>query len=142
MPKAGNVKSTKSYLITKNGQITKWVARTPLLIDEALIQNLFPDMPDDEAEREKFFSEKRDVLDQMFDAVASYFDDADPLETHEDPKGKASPDWEQAEAKLDDGESYRYFCQPCPVDLDLLRDVAEAENCEMPAEIADRLKSS
>ena len=132
----------KSYLITKNGQITKWCARTPLLIDEATLQEMFPDLPGNEVEREKFFAEKRDVLDRMFDAVASYYDDDDPLETHEDPKGKASPDWEKAEATLDDGESYRYFCQPCPVDLDLLREVAEAEKCEMPSEISERLKDS
>ena len=137
-----NFNMSKSYLITKTGQITKWIARQPLLIDEASLQKLFPNLPSDEAEREKFFSEKRDVLDQMFDAVASYFDEGDPLETHEDPKGEASPDWEKAEATLDDGESYRYFCQPFPIDLDLLRDIAEAENCEMPPEIADRVKSS
>jgi len=132
---------SNSYLIEKTGQITKWIARQPLLIDEATLKKIFPNLPSDEAERKKFFSEKRDVLDQMFDAVASYYDDDDPLETHEDPKGKASPDWEKAEATLDNGESYRYFCQPCPVDLALLRDVAESENCEMPTEIADCLKS-
>jgi hypothetical protein len=112
------------------------------LIDEATLQKLFPNLPSDETEREKFFAEKRDVLDRIFDAVASYYDDDDPLETHEDPKGKASPDWEKAEATLDDGESYRYFCKPCPVDLDFLREVAEAENCEMPSEISERLKDS
>lgn len=140
--KTGMNTASKTYLITKTGLITKWIARQPLLIDEVSLQKIFPNLPSDEEKREKFLAEKRDVLDQMFDAVASYFDEGDPLETHEDPKGKASPDWEKAEATLDDGESYRYFCQPCPVDLDLLREIAEADNSEMPQEISERLKDS
>jgi hypothetical protein len=132
----------KKYLISKQGEITKWVARTPLLIDEATLQKLFPNLPSDETEREKFFAEKQDLLDQLFDTVACWFDEADPLESHEDPKGKATPAWKKAEIEMDDGESYRYFCQPCPVDLDLLREMAESEDFEMPSELSEHLKRS
>ena len=87
-------------------------------------------------------TEKRDVLDRMFDAVASYYENEDPLDSHQDPKGKATPEWKKAEIEIDDGESYRYFCQPCPVDLDLLREMAESEDFEMPSELSERLKRS
>lgn len=132
----------KSYLITKHGQITKWVARQPLSIDEASLQKLFPNLPSDENEREKFFVENQDLLGRLFDAVASYFDEGDSLECHEDPKGKALTEWDKAEVKLDNGEAYRYIFQPVTVDFDLLQEVAENEDYGMPPELSGRLKSS
>jgi len=132
---------SKSYLIVKDGEIKKWIVRTPILIDEEALQKLFPNLPSDETEREKFFKENQELVDKLFDTVACWFAEGDPLEEHEDPKGKATPDWNTAEIKLDDGESYRYFCNPCSIDLNLLKDMAETDGFEMPTEFAERLKN-
>jgi len=132
---------SKSYLIAKDGETTKWIVRTPLLIKEEALQKLFPDLPSDESEREKFFKNHQEKIDKLFDTVACWFDEGDPLEEHEDPKGNATPNWNTAEIKLDDGDSYRYFCNPCPIDLNLLKDIAENDGSQMPSEFAERLKN-
>ena len=132
---------SKSYLISKDGEITKWIVRTPLLIKEDALQKLFPDLPSDESEREKFFKNHQEKIDKLFDTVACWFDEGDPLEEHEDPKGNATANWNTAEIKLDYGDSYRYFCNPCPIDLNLLKDIAENDGSQMPSEFAERLKN-
>jgi len=132
---------SKSYLVVKDGEIKKWIVRTPLSINEEALKKIFPDLPSDETEREKYLKNNQQLIDKLFDTVACWFDQGDPLGEHEDPKGKATPDWNAAEIKLDDGESYRYFCDPCPVDLNLLRDMAETDGFEMPPEFSKHLKT-
>ena len=86
--------------------------------------------------------QKQDFLNQLLDTVPFWFDEGDPLKSHKDPKGKATPEWKKAKIEIDDGESYRYFCQPCHVDLDLLREIAESDEFELPSEVSNRLKHS
>lgn len=62
----------RTYLLTRNGQITKWIIQTPLLIDEALLQRMFPGLPIDEDERQKFFLDKKNILDQLLKALENF----------------------------------------------------------------------
>jgi hypothetical protein len=98
----------KSYLIVKHGYITKWVARQPISIDEELLQKLFPNLPSDEIERDKFLTENNEVISRLFDSVEHYLTlKGDWLEEVEDPNGKAYPDWDvKANVGLDDGSRW------------------------------------
>jgi hypothetical protein len=132
---------SNSYLIVKNGEITKWIVRTPILINEETLQKLFPDLPSDQTEREIYFKKNQNLIDKLFETVECWFNEGDPLGEYEDPKGKAIPNWKTADVELDNGTSYRYICDPVSVDLDLLKVMTETDDFEMPPDFAKHLKN-